>query len=140
MKPTLFTIYPYLFKGMWVFDEPRLGLDKEAFVQGADTIIDFIGKEFPSYEDGFTVTFSNEPMYGTTGYILSFIKSENGGSWYHLDRTELQGWLCPALFKFFDVAPNKIYVRASEGCLSDRLGNKLVKIFSRKKPIVQVER
>ena len=33
-------IAPYKYLGMWVFDDPRVGLVQEPFVSGADTMID----------------------------------------------------------------------------------------------------
>jgi hypothetical protein len=33
-------IAPYRHHGMWVFDDPRVGLIQEPFVAGADTMID----------------------------------------------------------------------------------------------------
>ena len=33
-------IVPYKWEGMWVFDDPRVGLDKEPFVSGADKMIE----------------------------------------------------------------------------------------------------
>lgn len=38
MKPL--TISPYRRSGVWVFDDSRTGLKEEAFVSGADTMID----------------------------------------------------------------------------------------------------
>jgi hypothetical protein len=32
-------IAPYKYLGMWVFDDPRVGLVQEPFVSGADTMI-----------------------------------------------------------------------------------------------------
>ena len=40
MKNSIFVIRPYKWNGMWVFDDERVGLDKEPFVAGADTMID----------------------------------------------------------------------------------------------------
>ena len=40
MKNSIFVIKPYKWNGMWVFDDERVGLDKEPFVAGADTMID----------------------------------------------------------------------------------------------------
>ena len=34
-----------------------------------------------------------------------------GGNWYYSPDLEKEGWLCPALFKYFDEAPEKIYAR-----------------------------
>jgi hypothetical protein len=33
-------IAPYKHLGMWVFDDPRVGLSQEPFVSGADAMID----------------------------------------------------------------------------------------------------
>ena len=35
MKNSIFVIKPYKWNGMWVFDDERVGLDKEPFVAGA---------------------------------------------------------------------------------------------------------
>jgi len=35
-------IVPYRYEGMWVFDDARVGLDKEPFVSGADDMIDVL--------------------------------------------------------------------------------------------------
>ena len=39
MNNSIFVIRPYKSNGMWVFDDERVGLDKEPFVAGADTMI-----------------------------------------------------------------------------------------------------
>jgi hypothetical protein len=39
-------IHPYKAKGMWVFDDPEVGLRQESFVSGADAIIDRMFKKF----------------------------------------------------------------------------------------------
>jgi hypothetical protein len=36
----LHVIAPFKHHGMWVFDDPKVGLAQEPFVAGADTIID----------------------------------------------------------------------------------------------------
>jgi hypothetical protein len=36
MQNSIFVIKPYQWSGLWVFDDPRLGLEKEAFVGGDD--------------------------------------------------------------------------------------------------------
>ena len=40
MANALNVIHPYKWEGLWVFDDQRVGLEKEPFVEGADTIID----------------------------------------------------------------------------------------------------
>jgi hypothetical protein len=135
------TIYPYKFKGSWVFDCVERNLDKEAFVQGADKILDVITKDIKGAEDGFVLEFSNKSIVGST-YFLTFLRSEFGGSWYRLVVNEasgeyIDGWLCPALFKFFPQAPKHIFICVREdNCLYNRWMNKLTKLFSFKKPNV----
>ena len=33
------------------------------------------------------------------------------GNWYYSADLDAEGWLCPALFKYFDEAPEKIYAQ-----------------------------
>jgi hypothetical protein len=40
------------------------------------------------------------------------LKHEFGGWWYASDEPEAEGWLCPAAFRFFEEAPEEIYVKA----------------------------
>ena len=35
---TIVAIYPYKHEGLWVFDDDRVGLVREPFISGADTI------------------------------------------------------------------------------------------------------
>jgi hypothetical protein len=51
-------IAPYKHHGMWVFDDSRVGLVKEPFVAGADTMIDRVVADIPDAERGFTLIFS----------------------------------------------------------------------------------
>lgn len=131
----MFTIYPYKFKGSWVFDDQKRGLDKEAFVQGADKILDIISRGIPNAQDGFEVTFSAD-YFENAPYRITFLHPEFGGNWYRLDGYDVHGWLCPALFKFFPQAPPKIYIMVGRECLTNILINKFTKVFSRKKPNV----
>jgi hypothetical protein len=45
-------IIPYRYEGMWVFDDPRVGLDKEPFVSGADAMIDVLVADLPNAQYG----------------------------------------------------------------------------------------
>ena len=48
------------------------------------------------------------------GYQKAFQldREEFGGNWYRCDNPPTEGWLCPALFKYFDEAPKTLYARA----------------------------
>jgi len=109
---SLFAIAPYKFEGMWVFDDPKVGLLQEPFVSGADTIIDLLTEHIPDAANGFKLVFSPEPF---PGYSARFMwnRAEYGGNWYSWPERDIEGWLCPALFKYVDAAPRELYVKVS---------------------------
>ena len=39
-------------------------------------------------------------------------REESGGNWYYCPQFDIEGWLCPALFKYFEKAPAALYGRA----------------------------
>ncbi len=103
-------IAPYKYLGMWVFDDPRAGLVQEPFVSGADTMIDRVVSDIPNAEDGFILVFSADAFPGHQ-FRLDWRRTESGGNWYFSPDFDIEGWLCPALFKYFDEAPKHIYVQ-----------------------------
>ena len=107
---SLFVIVPYKYEGMWVFDDPRVGLVREPFIAGIDTMIDRLVARIPDAERGFRAIFSAAPFPGHTER-LDWRREESSGNWYYSDRFEMEGWLCPALFKYFTAAPKTIYVQ-----------------------------
>lgn len=113
MKNSIIVIHPYKYEGTWVFDDERVGLVKEAFVSGADTIIDRMVENIPGAENGFTLLFSSGKF---PGYQVEFEwkREEYDGNWYYCGAIGMEGWLCPALFKYFDETPKKIYAQFKE--------------------------
>ncbi len=87
--------------------------DKEPFIAGIHTMIEKMTAKIPNAEKGFRAVFSATPF---PGYSEKFEwrREESGGNWYYNDRYEMEGWLCPALFKYFSTTPKEIYVRAEE--------------------------
>jgi len=53
MQNSIFVIKPYKWEGMWVFDDPKVGLVREPFVSGADTMIDVATAHIPNAREGF---------------------------------------------------------------------------------------
>jgi len=104
-------ITPYKYEGMWVFDDPRVGLTREPFVAGIDAMMDRLVASIPNADKGFRLLFSATPFPGYT-VQLTWQREEYGGNWYHSPQFSMEGWLCPALFKYFDRAPLELYVRA----------------------------
>lgn len=113
---SIFVIAPYKFEGAWVFDDPRVGLVQEPFVAGADAMIERLVAAIPNAAGGFRLFFSPEPFPGFA-VKLDWSREEYGGNWYRCDAYNMEGWLCPALFKYFEQAPPNIYVKAESKTL-----------------------
>ena len=103
-------IAPYKYQGTWVFDDPAVGLFREPFIAGIDTMIDKAVADIPNAEKGFRAIFSAAPFPGAN-WKLDWRRAESGGNWYYNDRFKMEGWLCPALLKYFPAAPSEIYVK-----------------------------
>ena len=112
MSNQINVIHPYKWNGQWVFDDAEKGLDKEPFVAGADVVLDVLTVEMPNASQGFNLVFSNAPFPGADVEFQREEK-ENGGWWYSYTVPAtggvIVGWLCPAIFKYFDEAPERIY-------------------------------
>lgn len=104
-------ISPYKHMGMWVFDDARVGLNKEPFVAGIPEIIDFMVKDIPGADKGFNMIFSAQKFPGYT-ITLIWNREDCGGNWYYCNETTSEGWFCPALYKYFAVAPKILYGKA----------------------------
>jgi hypothetical protein len=107
---SLFVIAPYKYEGMWVFDDSAVGLSKEPFIAGIDTMIDKIVAGIPNADKGFRAIFSAAQFPGAD-FKLEWRRGESGGNWYYSDQSKMEGWLCPTLLKYFPSAPREIYVK-----------------------------
>ena len=107
---SILVIHPYKYKDVWMFDDEKAGLVQEPFVSGADDIIEKLVTKIPKADDGFSLLFSSNPF---PGFQVEFEwkRREQGGNWYYVDALKMEGWLCPALFKYFDEAPKKLYAQ-----------------------------
>lgn len=103
-------IAPYHHLGMWVFDDPRVDLVAEPFVGGADTMIDRVVADIPDARKGFVMVFSQFPFPGHQ-FRLEWQREESNGNVYRSADLDMEGWLCPALFKYFEAAPRDLYVQ-----------------------------
>lgn len=66
----------------------------------------------PDAAEGFRLTFSAQPFPGYQARLVRD-RPEYGGNWYVWPERRMEGWLCPALFKYFETAPAEIYLQAS---------------------------
>lgn len=104
-------IRPYKWEGIWVFDDPAVGLDKEALVAGMPELIEIATAQagIREPEKGFVALFSKDP-FPTAQVCLERVREESGGNVYRWPEVGREGWLCPALFRYFDRAPERLYV------------------------------
>ncbi len=49
--------------------------------------------------------------YEGSQFKLEWRREESSGNWYYSDQFKMEGWLCPALLKYFPTAPREIYVK-----------------------------
>jgi hypothetical protein len=109
---SIIVIKPYRYSGTWVFDDPEVGLMREPFVSGVPEMIDRLVRHIPSATGGFRLLFSASPFPGYQA-AFEYVRDEMGGAWYRSeDAPEMEGWLCPALFRYFPEPPPRIYAKA----------------------------
>jgi hypothetical protein len=94
---------------MRAFDDPDVGLVREPFVAGVPEMIDRVVRDLPDASSGFNLIFSDRPFPGAE-LVLEREREEDGGQWYRWPETGAQGWLCPALYQYFETAPERLYV------------------------------
>lgn len=111
MSNAIRIIAPYRYNETWVFDDPAVDLEREPFVAGVPEMIDTLLEDVVPGADRFRLLFSDRPFPGFQ-WELEHDREEVDGNWYRLADPPMEGWLCPALFKYFDEAPPRLYVKA----------------------------
>lgn len=109
MNNSIFTIFPYKIGNLWVFDDEKLNLYREAFVSGSSEFLDMITIN----PDNCTIVFSDKP-FPSAQYILDFIETIDdgvGGTTYYCEALEHTLWLCSVLKMFFSSPPLNIYIQ-----------------------------
>jgi hypothetical protein len=110
---SIHTIVPYAFASTWVFDDEATNLIREPFVGGMSEIITEIVNSvgIKDADTGFRLTFSANPFPNYT-HSFEWLRFDFGGNLYYCPENKMTGWLCPALLKYFNKAPKKIYAKA----------------------------
>ena len=107
----LIVIAPYRHAGTWVFDDPKAGLVREPFVAGVPEMIDLLVRDIPGATNGFRLLFSAQPFPGYQKK-LTWLRGDMGGNYYKMDEPAMEGWICPAMFRYYQTAPPELYVKA----------------------------
>lgn len=107
----LLVIEPYRYAGTWVFDDSRVGLVREPFVSGVPEMIDQLTSHITTATNGFRMLFSASPF---PDYQKKLIRTREhmGGNYYRFEGTDKEGWICPALFRYYQKAPEALFVKA----------------------------
>lgn len=106
MRNSIFSIEVYKHQGLWVFDDDRVGLVKEPFVAGADTLIDSLSKG----NDRIVLVFSESPFPSQKLVIEQDTILSASGTNYVCKELNHKLWLCPALNLYYPISPLKIYI------------------------------
>lgn len=110
-KNEIMVIAPYRYQGTWVFDDSSAGLVKEPFIAGVPEMIDILVKDIPNANKGFRLLFSAKAFPGYQKK-LRWLREDFGGNYYAFDDPPMEGWVCPAMFKYYLKAPDNLYVKA----------------------------
>lgn len=115
MNNSIHAIRPYRKNGLWVFDDDRVGLREEPFVDSADTMIDTVLREqgITDADDGFTLLFAATAFPGSTE--LEWVRPEHDGNVYRRVEHGDEAWLCPALMLYFGDPPPNLYFHVKPG-------------------------
>jgi len=128
MSSAVMEIHPYLIhSSTWVFDDPTTNLHREPFVLGiSEMISELVRAKGIDGSVGITIQFSLEPFEGCDA-ILNWVRAgdpgryferetahwNRAGNWYRgvVNGSVMEGWLWPALGKYFSDRPMTIAVK-----------------------------
>jgi len=111
----IIVLFPYFKNGTWMFDDESVGLKGEPFVCGIPEMINYVitKKNIKNTDKGVAlfVSATELPSYDLK---LMWSRFEAGGNWYNCLETKTDGWLCPALYKYFNSTPSSLFAIIKE--------------------------
>lgn len=114
----IFHIQPRKVGPIWLFDDPQRGLKSEPFVLDASVLIDKLVEvfELSSKQGPISLLFGAAPFPGAVELRRVKSQDEGNGVIYRWEEHELDGWLCPAFFCYFNPKdiPQRLYAMAAE--------------------------
>jgi len=98
--------------GVWSFNDILTNLRNEPFVGETNDLIDAMvlesGRTLERASKGIALIFSAGPFPGAQ-CALTLEETCPSGTTYICDKFKLKPWLCPAFFKYFPTAPERLY-------------------------------
>ena len=73
--------------------------------------IDVLVRDIPGATNGFRLLFSAQPFPGHQKK-LTWLRGDMGGNYYKMEVPPMEGWICPAMFRYYKTAPQELYVKA----------------------------
>lgn len=115
MDNAIMIIQPYRKHGTWCFSDEATGLVDEPFVAGIPEMIDIMVKDIPNAEKGFIATFS-PTFFPDHQHQLHHSRPDayGAGNYFTFNDTDMEGWLCPAMYKYMKEAPKTIFIKVEE--------------------------
>jgi hypothetical protein len=106
------TLTIYKDNGVWMFDDPEKGIEREPFVDGSTELIDFILKEFNLFQGshrGIDLKFS---LHQEEDDMVKVNKIKDmGDDWASYEYKNMTGSLCPVTLQYFAKHPDHFYVK-----------------------------
>ena len=108
-------------RNQWVFDDADVGLVQEAFVAGADKVMDKLTEDYTvSARKGFKL-YMRDMLPENTENSIEITHSEalfhdilGKSNYYNCDALGHRVWLCPNLYRFVTETPQVIWFWAEE--------------------------
>ena len=110
MNNSIRVITPYKWNNFWVFDDLSVGLIRVGLI---DVMLDRLTESFYEPDRGFNLIFSSTSFPGFQLELKCVREDkEHGGNWYYCEKYNMEGWLCPTLDLYFDLAPTSLFIQA----------------------------
>jgi hypothetical protein len=118
MSNAIMCLRPWKEGPLWLFDDERVGLRAEPFVQNASALIDELvrmNKVKRDKEGKISLLFGPNKFPGSVELELADVEPEGRGVTYVWHEKKMDAWLCPAFYKYFQVgrAPRQLFVAAT---------------------------
>ena len=109
----VFVIHAYKKGDLWYFTDEDRKIIAEPFLSDASAIINTLADQVDPGAVDCVIEFSGTSFCEETTE-LSRKSLECGGVWYESKTLNMKGWLCPVFYKYFESAPDKLYVKVSK--------------------------
>jgi predicted TIM-barrel fold metal-dependent hydrolase len=111
----------YRYDASYAVEVQRAHPDRFAIVKPVDPDDPAVGDVIAGWKQtpgavGIRIMMTKESKRGPNAfpghqYRLDWRRAEGGGNWYYSADLDMEGWLCPALFRYFSDAPMSLYAQ-----------------------------